>query len=97
MIGLFWLRLGRGHRCSRFEERLKFTSRLPAETGNGGYLFQCGRAEALHRTELFQQRRFALLTDSRELIEDTLGNLFEAKLRIVSVRKAVRFIPDTLQ
>ena len=51
----------------------------------------------MHAAEFLQQRRLARVADAGEFVEDALGDLLEAQLRVVAVGHAMRFVADALE
>jgi hypothetical protein len=90
---------GKPELISRRASRNVFSSAaaLPTKPGYRGDLLDGGKLQAAHRAESLEERGLALFANTREIIQDTLGNPLEPELGVVGVGEPVGFIPDPLE
>src|SRR5688500_7073555 len=79
------------------QEGFEFLGGLASEAWDLRDLFECGEAQTLHAAEFLEERGLASLTDPREFVQYAFRNSFQAKLRIVGVCEAVRFVAHALK
>ena len=86
-----------GSKSMSLQKSMYFFGQLRPDTFGAGDFFHAGFSQSVDRPELSKQQVFPVLTYSGTVVQDAFADPFLHQELMISVGKAVRFVPDSLE